>query len=88
MLCSEGEIVLTHSFTEAEQGQEFSLIQSVQTGSGAHPASCPMGTGGDHPGVKRQQREGDHSPPSGTKVKKGRVIPPLLHIPSGHSKKR
>jgi hypothetical protein len=24
----------------------FSLLNSIQTGSGAHPASCPMGTGG------------------------------------------
>jgi hypothetical protein len=27
-------------------GQEFSLLHVVQTGSGAHPASYPMGTGG------------------------------------------
>jgi hypothetical protein len=25
---------------------EFSLFHIVQTGSGVHPASCPMGTGG------------------------------------------
>jgi hypothetical protein len=29
------------------------LVASVQTGSGAHPASCPVGTGGPFPGVKR-----------------------------------
>jgi hypothetical protein len=27
-------------------GSEFSLLHIVQTGSGAHPASYPMGTGG------------------------------------------
>jgi hypothetical protein len=77
-----GEIILTYSFMEAQQVQDLSLIQSVQTGSGAHPASCPMGTGGDFPEVKRQQRESDHSPPSSAEVKKGRAIPPHLHIPA------
>jgi hypothetical protein len=33
-------------------GSEFSLIHIVQTGSGAHPASYPMGTGGSFPGGK------------------------------------
>jgi hypothetical protein len=28
-------------------------FSSVQTGSGAHPASCTMGTGGPFPGAKR-----------------------------------
>jgi hypothetical protein len=32
--------------------QEFSLLNVVQTGSGAHPASHPTGTGGSFPGVK------------------------------------
>jgi hypothetical protein len=31
------------------QGQDFSLLCSIQTSSGAHPASYPMGTGGDFP---------------------------------------
>jgi hypothetical protein len=29
--------------------QDFSLLHSVQTDSGAHPASYPMGTGGSFP---------------------------------------
>jgi hypothetical protein len=33
--------------------EDFSSSPSVQTGSGAHPASYPMGTGGLSPGVKR-----------------------------------
>jgi hypothetical protein len=37
----------------------------VQTGSGAHPASCTVGTGGPFPGGKtRPGRDADHSAPS------------------------
>jgi hypothetical protein len=28
-------------------GEIFFLLHSVQTGSGTHPASCPVGSGGD-----------------------------------------
>jgi hypothetical protein len=42
----------------------------VQTGSGAHPASCPMRTGGSDPGGKaRPGRDADHSPSSIAEVK-------------------
>jgi hypothetical protein len=37
---------------DSRQGQDFSLLHSVQTGSGAHTASCTMGTGGSFPGGK------------------------------------
>jgi hypothetical protein len=41
-----------------------------QTGSGGHPASYPMGTGGSFPeGKARPGRDADHSPPSSAKVK-------------------
>jgi hypothetical protein len=54
--------------TEAE---DFSSNLCVQTGSGAHPASCTMGTGGSFPGGKaRPGRDADHSPPSSAEVKK------------------
>jgi hypothetical protein len=33
--------------------EDFSSSLCVQTGSGAHPASCTMGTGDTFPGVKR-----------------------------------
>jgi hypothetical protein len=33
--------------------KDFSSSLCVQTGSGAHPASCTMGTGGPFPGAKR-----------------------------------
>jgi hypothetical protein len=37
---------------ESRKGQELSLLHVVQTGSGAHPASYSMGTGGSFPGAK------------------------------------
>jgi hypothetical protein len=41
----------------------------VQTGSGAHPASCTMGAGCPFPGGKaRPGRDADHSPPSSAEV--------------------
>jgi hypothetical protein len=35
---------------ESWWGKEFSLLQVIQTGSGVHPNSYPMGTGGSFPG--------------------------------------
>jgi hypothetical protein len=55
------------SLTETE---DFPSSLCVQTDSGAHPASCPMGTGGPFPGGKaRPGRDADHSPPSSAEVK-------------------
>jgi hypothetical protein len=49
--------------------KDFSSILYIQTGSGAHPASCPMGTGGPFPGGKAQPgRDADHSPQSSAEV--------------------
>jgi hypothetical protein len=42
----------------------FSSILCVQTGSGAHPSSSTMGTGGK----ARPGRDADHSPPSSVEV--------------------
>jgi hypothetical protein len=42
----------------------FSLYYRVQTDSGAHPASYPMGTRSSFP-----EGEADHSPPSNAEVK-------------------
>jgi len=47
-------------------GARFSA--PVQTGPGAHPASCTMGTG-SFPGVKRPGRGVDHPLPSRAEVK-------------------
>ena len=41
----------------------------VQTGRGAHPASCTMGTG-SYPGVKRPGRGVDHPPHLAPRLKK------------------
>jgi hypothetical protein len=49
--------------------KDFSSILCVQTGSGAHPVSCPMDTGGPFPGGKeRPGRDADHPPPSSAEV--------------------
>jgi hypothetical protein len=48
----------------------FSLHHRVQTGSGIHPPSYPMGTRGSFPGVKRPWRESLHSPPCSADVTK------------------
>jgi hypothetical protein len=40
----------------------------VQTGPGAYPASCTMGTG-SFPGVKRPGRGVDHPPSSSAEIK-------------------
>jgi hypothetical protein len=49
--------------------KDFSSGLCVQTGSEAHPASCPMGAGGPFPGGKaRPGRDADHSPSSSAEV--------------------
>jgi hypothetical protein len=47
----------------------FSLHHRIQNGSGAHPASYPMGTRNFSLGVKQPGREANHSPPSSVEVK-------------------
>jgi hypothetical protein len=50
--------------------EDFSSSPCVQTGSGAHPASYPMGNGGPFPrGKARPGRDADHLPPSSAEVK-------------------
>jgi hypothetical protein len=65
--------------------QNFTLLHSVQTESGAHPASYPIAIDVLSSGVKRPGREADHSPPLTTKGKNGGDITPLLHTSSWHS---
>jgi hypothetical protein len=49
--------------------KDFSYSPFVQTGSGAHPASCTMGTRGPFPRAKaRPGRDADHSPPSSAEI--------------------
>jgi hypothetical protein len=65
-----------------DRGRDFSLLHSVQTGSGAPPAYYTVGVGRFFPGVKLLGREAEHSPPSRAEVKNGGVIPPLSHTSS------
>jgi hypothetical protein len=63
----EDRVIGVQSPTEAK---DFSSSLCVQTGSGAHPASCPIGTGGPFPRSKeRSWHNADHSPPPSAKVK-------------------
>jgi hypothetical protein len=50
-----------------ESRLEARFSAPVQTGPGAHPASCTMGTG-SFPEIMRRGRAGDHSPPSSAVV--------------------
>jgi hypothetical protein len=51
------------------EAKDFTPSLCVQTGSGTHPASCTVGTGGPFPGYKaRPGRDADHSPPSSIEV--------------------
>jgi hypothetical protein len=68
---------------ESRYGKKFLLLHIVQIGSGVHPTSYKMGTGGYFPGVKRQGSEADHSPPTSAEVKKMWIytsIPPYVFI--------
>jgi hypothetical protein len=75
---SSGSIVSNYGLDDRAIGvrspagaKGFSSILCVQTGSGAHPASCPMGTGGPSSGGKaRPGRDADHSSPSSAEVVK------------------
>jgi hypothetical protein len=64
--------------------RKCSLLHGVQTGSGVHPASYPMGTGALSQEIKRPRREADHSPPSTAAVNNRGTIPPLHHTSSWH----
>jgi hypothetical protein len=56
-----------------------SLRHCVQTDSGAHPPSYPIGTGDLLLGVKQPGHEADHSPPSSAEVKE--CVELYLHSP-------
>jgi hypothetical protein len=73
---SSGSIVSDYGLDDRAIGvrspagaKDFSSSLCVQTGSGAHPASCTMGTGGPfHGGKVRPVRDADHSPLSSAEV--------------------
>jgi hypothetical protein len=61
----------------------FYLFCSVQTGSGAHPASYPIGSKGCFPGVKQPERDVGFSPPlcfafTGNQPAKSWIFPFLI----------
>jgi hypothetical protein len=64
------------------QRQDFSLLHSVQTISGDHPAYYPIGTRSSFPGLKWQGHNTHHSPPASAKVKNGGLIHLLHHTSS------
>jgi hypothetical protein len=56
-------------FDPRQRREDFSFGLCVQTGSGAHPPCCTMGTGDPLPRTKaRPGRDADHSPPSSAEV--------------------
>jgi hypothetical protein len=73
---SSGSIVSDYGLDDRAIGvrspagaEDFSYSLCVQTGSGAHPDSCTMGTGDPFPGGKaRPRRDADHLPPSNAEV--------------------
>jgi hypothetical protein len=65
------------------EAKGFSSNLCVQTSSRAHPAPCPMGTGGSFPGAKqRPGRDADHSHYLVPSSKMSRSYTPL---PQAHS---
>jgi hypothetical protein len=64
---------------ESRHGKNFSPPHVVLTGSGAHPASYLMGTGGGlFSGVKWPGREVDYSHPTSAEVKNTCIC---IHLP-------
>jgi hypothetical protein len=56
------------------------VMNIITNGSGAHPASYPVGTGALSVGVKRLAREANHSPPTRSEVKE--CVKLYLHSPN------
>jgi hypothetical protein len=59
---------------ESRWGRDF--LAHVQTGPGAHQASCTIGTG-SFPRVKRPERGADNPPPLAPRLRMSRAIPLL-----------
>jgi hypothetical protein len=56
---------------DSQQGQNFSLLHSIQTSSGTYAAYNPMGTRGSFLGDKAY-----HSPPTTAEVRNDAATPP------------
>jgi hypothetical protein len=62
----DDQVIEVRSLAEPKN---FSSTLCVQTSSGAHPASCPLGNRGPSPGGKtRPGHDADRSPPSSAEV--------------------
>jgi hypothetical protein len=60
---------LAIGFRFPAEAKDFTSNLRVHTSSGAHQASCSVGSGGPFPGAKaRPGRDADHSPPSSAEV--------------------
>jgi hypothetical protein len=62
------------------EAKDFSSSLCVETSSGAHPASCSMGTGGPFPGAEvRPGHDADLSLPSSaeSRMSRGYILSPL-----------
>jgi hypothetical protein len=71
---------------DSRQGQEsFFLSTASRLAPGATQPPLHWVPGALSPGVKRQGREADHSPPSSAGVKNGGAVPPLPLWSSGRS---
>jgi hypothetical protein len=70
-------------FDPRQRREDFSYSLCVQTGSGNHLASCPMGTGGPFSGAKaRPGRDADYYPPSSTDVENEELYFLSTHAPT------
>jgi hypothetical protein len=67
---------------ESRWEQEYSLFRVVDTGSGVSQPPIQWAPGALYPGVKRQGREADHSPPATAEVKKILIHTFTPHMPS------
>jgi hypothetical protein len=59
------------------RSKRFSVLCSIQTGSGPHSSSYPIAAGAVSPCVKRHWIEADNTPPSSVEIKNGGAIPPI-----------
>jgi hypothetical protein len=63
-----------------DRGQKFSLLHSLQIRSEANQPSIQRLSGAHLLGIKRPERESDHSLPTSVKVKNGGATPSLSHM--------
>jgi hypothetical protein len=70
---------------DSQQCKIFLFSTASRPTLGPTQPSIPLVPRALSPGVKQQEREADHSPPSSAEVKKGGAIPVFPHMSSWHS---